>query len=131
MEVWQHDASSTHPEWTQQLVNDAMNMVQWQNVEDDIVTGPRPLGNQTLDLEDEGGDRKKRKPQKVKGISKLWSNDTFDCCLPGTEENVLVHTVIFSKSKFTVCFFTLFNFLHYLTRRSVLLKYTGKSSLMI
>lgn len=92
MEVWQHDASSTHPEWTQQLVNNAMNMVQWQNVEDDIVTGPRPLGNQTLDLEDEGGDRKKRKPQKLKGIYELWSNDTFDCCLPGTEENVLIHS---------------------------------------
>lgn len=61
MEVWQHDAGSTHPEWTQQLVNDAMNMVKWQNVEDDIIIGPRPLGNQTLDLEDEEGDKKKRK----------------------------------------------------------------------
>lgn len=66
MEVWQHDAGSTHPEWTQQLVNDAMNMVKWQNVEDDIIIGPRPLGNQTLDLEDEEGDKKKEKPQQVK-----------------------------------------------------------------
>lgn len=38
MEVWQHDTRSTHPEGTQQLVNDAMNMVKWQNVEDDIIT---------------------------------------------------------------------------------------------
>lgn len=66
MEVWQHDAGSTHPEWTQQLVNNAMNMVKWQNVEDDIITGPRPLGNQTLDLEDEGGDRKKEETPDIK-----------------------------------------------------------------
>lgn len=65
MEVRQHDAGSTHPEWTQQLVDDAMNMVKGQNVEDDIVIGPRPLGHQTLDLEDEGGStEKRRKPRK-------------------------------------------------------------------
>lgn len=54
MEVWQHDAGGPHPERAKQLVNDAVNMVEWQDVEDDIIAGPRPLGNQTLDLEDEG-----------------------------------------------------------------------------
>lgn len=45
MEVWQHDAGGTHPEWAQQLVDNAVNMVEWQGMEDDIIAGPRPLGN--------------------------------------------------------------------------------------
>lgn len=57
MEVWQHDAGGTHPEWTQQLVDNAVNMVEWQSVEDDIIAGPRPLRNQRLDLKDEKAQR--------------------------------------------------------------------------
>lgn len=43
LEVRQHDTGGTHPEGAQQLVNDAMNVVKWQGVEDDVISGPRPL----------------------------------------------------------------------------------------
>lgn len=50
MEFGKHDTGGTHPEWAQQLVNDAMNVVERQGVQDDIISGPRPFWNQTLDL---------------------------------------------------------------------------------
>lgn len=43
LEVRQHNAGGTHPEGAQQLVNDAMNVVKWQGMEDDVISGPRPL----------------------------------------------------------------------------------------
>lgn len=43
MKVWQHDAGGAHPQRTQQLVDDAVDVVQGQSVEDDVVFGPRPL----------------------------------------------------------------------------------------
>lgn len=43
LEVWQHDTGGAHPERAQQLVNDAMNVVEWQGMEDDVISGPRPL----------------------------------------------------------------------------------------
>lgn len=50
VKVWQHDAGGAHPQRTQQLVDDAVDVVQRQGVQDDVVFGPRPLQNQTLDL---------------------------------------------------------------------------------
>lgn len=43
MKVWQHDAGGAHPQRTQQLVDDAVDVVQGQGVEDDVIFGPRPL----------------------------------------------------------------------------------------
>lgn len=43
MEFGKHDTGGTHPEWAQQLVNDAMNVVERQGVQDDIISGPRPF----------------------------------------------------------------------------------------
>lgn len=43
MKVWQHDAGGAHPQGAQQLVDDAVDVVQWQGVENYIIFGPRPL----------------------------------------------------------------------------------------
>ena len=43
LELRQHDAGGAHPERAQQLVHDAMHVVQRQGVQDDIISGPRPL----------------------------------------------------------------------------------------
>lgn len=51
-ELWQHDAGRSHPERTHQLVYDAMHMVEGQRVQDDIISTPGPLGDQTLNLQD-------------------------------------------------------------------------------
>lgn len=43
MEFGKNDTGGAHPEWAQQLVNDAMNVVERQGVQDDIISGPRPF----------------------------------------------------------------------------------------
>lgn len=43
LEVRQHDAGGAHPERAQQLVHDAVHMVERQGVEDDVISGPCPL----------------------------------------------------------------------------------------
>lgn len=50
LEFRKHDASGAHPQRAQQLVDDAVHVVQRQGVEDDVVPRPRPLRDQTLDL---------------------------------------------------------------------------------
>lgn len=60
LELRKHDTGGTHPERAQQLVNDAMHVVERQGVEDDVIFGPRPLWNQTLDLS------RQRRGQQVK-----------------------------------------------------------------
>lgn len=59
VKVWQHDAGGAHPQRAQQLVDDAVDVVQGQGVEDDVVLGPRPLGNQTLNLRRRENKRRK------------------------------------------------------------------------
>lgn len=43
LEGRQHDGGGTHPERSEQLVDDAMDVVQGQCVKDDIISGPAPL----------------------------------------------------------------------------------------
>lgn len=43
LEFRQHDAGGAHPQRAQQLINNAMHMVERQGVEDDIISGPSPL----------------------------------------------------------------------------------------
>lgn len=50
LELRQHNTGGAHPQWTQQLVHDAVHVVERQGVQDDIIFGPRPLQNQTLHL---------------------------------------------------------------------------------
>lgn len=52
IEVGQHHTGGSHPEWTEQLVDHAVDMVQWEDVEDHIVFSPPPLVDQPGHLQD-------------------------------------------------------------------------------
>ena len=41
-ELRQHDTGGSYPEWTEQLVDHAVDMVQREDVKDHIVFSPRP-----------------------------------------------------------------------------------------
>ena len=72
-EVRQHDAGGAHPEWAQELVNDAVHVVERQGVEDDVIFGPRPLWNQTLDLMDETREERE-------SVFRMNRSISFHCC---------------------------------------------------
>lgn len=51
-ELREHHTGGSHPEWTEQLVDHAMDVVQRKDMKDHIVFSPRPLVDQPRHLKD-------------------------------------------------------------------------------
>lgn len=51
-ELREHHTGGSHPEWTEQLVDHAMDMMQGEDMKDHIVFSPRPLVDQPRHLQD-------------------------------------------------------------------------------
>lgn len=67
-EFRQHHTGGSHPEWTEQLVDHAVDMVQWEDVEDHIVFSPRPLVHQPRHLQDNSTASDRREATMLSGL---------------------------------------------------------------
>lgn len=51
-ELREHHTGGSHPEWTEQLVDHAMDVMQREDMKDHVVFSPRPLVDQPRHLKD-------------------------------------------------------------------------------
>ena len=54
LELWQHVAGSSNPQWTQKNIHYTMNMMEWKTVNDVIICTPYPCFHQRRDLRSDG-----------------------------------------------------------------------------